>query len=131
MPFAITMSIIPMRSRPPAREPVRRPIAPAVEANLEALLAQALQRPTAGPVRFTEWKARDSRAKPPHVVHAVVGDGAEQVQFTIGKASERITLDDIVAAIDGPGSVTTSAVRPETTATSVASRRQQTQTVGS
>ena len=89
-------------ARPPALGPRRRAIVPAVARTLDAWIRSALDMPAETRVELSEWVSMDSRAVP-HSVRVLVGTGRARRRFVIEKASERITLADVRAALASQG----------------------------
>jgi len=89
-------------ARPPALGPRRRAIVPAVARNLDSWIRSALDMPAETRVELSEWVSMDSRVVP-HSVCVVVGIGRARRCFANDKASERIGLADVNAALPSPG----------------------------
>jgi hypothetical protein len=91
-------SPLPLRARAPARGPRRRVIDSAVGRRLESWFKSALRVPADQSIEVLEWVSMDSRAIP-HRVCILVGTGRAPRRFVIDKASERIALADVLAAL--------------------------------
>jgi hypothetical protein len=85
-------------ARPPALGPRTRAIDPEVARRLDSWIRSALQMPAETRVELSEWVSMDSRAVP-----HLVGTGRARRCFAIDKATERIGLADVNAALPSPG----------------------------
>ena len=89
-------------ARPPALDPRHRSIDPAIARALDSWFRNALRLPADTSVELSEWVSVDSRAVP-HRVCVLVGTGRASRRFVIEKASERIVLADVHAALRSQG----------------------------
>jgi len=98
---ALIIDTLSQLARPPALGPRRRAIDAAVARTLVAWIRSALDMSAATRVELSELVSMGSRAVP-HSVRVLVGPARARRCFAIDRASERIALADVNAAVPSP-----------------------------